>query len=329
MPDSGSRQSSPTPPLTQENDFIDDELPFPMELLGILSLEEAIELSQGSNASRRPSSEDDDASNSTQAEPNRQLIDLLSTLPQSLIMGDDIDIPEPAQDIEIPTEPTHGDTDRVRTALDRDDSDESVVEEQVYPNQPEKWSFHHECFLLTCNGTVQIITEHMQEIFKFSPPLQESFVRSKLVRNAKKQLAFLRRYLPGETHSMLRAEARIVLGQSGLTDPEVVNGKQKIDPMVQQYTMPDPRYTRAKMPPGISPLQEWTKLHDNHLFLFLGDDPENFLRQCRHLFLTPPTRHFVAIRMSQLPFLGLSVSELSTTNIMFSHTVVQRDGMFF
>lgn len=329
MSDADSRESSPTRPHAQGDDGIDDELPLPINLLGIFSLEDAIGLSQRSDSSGRSINGDDDASDSTQADTNRRLIDLLSSLPDSLIMGDEIGAPESEQDTEFPAEGAYVDAGQTRTVSNKNDSDVLMLEQQVYPNQPEKWSAHHEYFLLTCNGTVQIIAEHLQEVFKFWPPLQESFVRSKLVNNARRQLAFLQNYLPGETHSMLRAEARIVLSESDVRDPDVINGRQKVDPMVRQFSMPDPNYPRPKIPPGLPPSEVWTQRHDNHLFLFLGDEPEDFLAQCRHLFTAPPTSRFVAVRMAQLPFLGLNVTELNNTKVVLGHTVVQRDGMFF
>lgn len=63
--------------------------------------------------------------------------------------------------------------------------------EPPYPNQPANWDEHHEYFLWACRGAVPIITDHLQAIFQFSPPLLRSFVRAKLNNNAKRQFEFL------------------------------------------------------------------------------------------------------------------------------------------
>ena len=182
-------------------------------------------------------------------------------------------------------------------------------EEPPYPNQPSDWEPHHEYFLWSCRGTVQVITDHLQAVFQFFPPLLASFVRAKLINNASKQFEFLKKYLPGETHSMLRAEARIVLCESGLTDPQILEGSQAIE--IPQYSPRDWRYSKPVIPGGRPHFESWVLVHDCHLLLFLGSHPQVFLRQCRHLFNCQPTDHFLSVRMAQLPFLGLTVNDLN------------------
>lgn len=178
--------------------------------------------------------------------------------------------------------------------------------EPPYSNQPANWDEHHEHFLWACRGAVPIITDHLQATFQFSPPLLRSFVRAKLNNNAK--FEFSQAYLPGESHSMQRAEARIVLWETGLNDPEAQEGSQCMD--IPQLCPTDSRYTRPRMPRRQPPFTGWAPIHDSHL-LFLGNHPRVFLRQCSWLFDCQPTDHFVSVRMAQLPFVGFSADDIN------------------
>lgn len=183
-------------------------------------------------------------------------------------------------------------------------------DESPYPNQPANWETHHEYFLWPCRGTVSTITDHLQAIFQFSPPLEKPFVRAKLnSHNALRQFEFLQAYLPGESHSMQRAEARIVLWEADLSDPDALEGRQHMD--IPQFSPTDDRYEKPRMPRGRPPFTEWVHIHDSYLLLFLGHHPHVFLRQCRWMFDCQPTDHFVSIRMAQLPFLGVSAEDIS------------------
>lgn len=201
-----------------------------------------------------------------------------------------------------------------------------VLHEPPYPNQPADWEPHHEYFLWSCRGTVQVITDHLQAVFEFRPPLLASFVKAKLINNASRQFDFLQTYLPGEAHSILRAEARIVLCESGLTDPQVLDGSQPIE--TQQYSPKDWRYPKPIMPDGRPPFEDWVTIHDCHLFMFLGCHPQVFLRQCRHLFHDPPTDHFMTVRMAQLPFLGLTATDLGNAMLASKFNDTQQEATF-
>lgn len=181
--------------------------------------------------------------------------------------------------------------------------------EVSYPNQPANWATYHEYFLWSCRGSVPTITDHMQAIYRFSPPLQQSFVRAKLSNhNALRQFEFLQAYLPGEAHSMQRAEARVILWETGLNDPEVQDGRQRIE--VPQFNPPDDRYEKPRLPRGQPPMNQWVHMHDSYLLLFLGNHPSFFLRKCRWMFDCQPTDHFISVRMAQLPFLGISGADI-------------------
>ena len=197
-------------------------------------------------------------------------------------------------------------------------------DEPPYPNQPANWDEHHEYFLWACRGPVPVITDHLQAIFHFSPPLLRSFVRAKLNNNAKRQFEFLQAYLPGESHSMQRAEARIVLWEAGLSDPEAQEGSQRMD--IPQLCPTDSRYTRPRMPRGQPPLTNWVPMHDSYLLLFLGHHPNVFLRQSSWLFDRQPTDHFVSVRMAQLPFLGISADDINDAIISLKQLGPQAGG---
>lgn len=322
----GDRESSPTGFPHQDGGGSEDDLSVTTRLMRLFSFGYAPGPLQTSHSFQWSDDSSDEASVSTHRGPSRRIIDALSSV----------------RNTESPAEAAHGVIGRMRgvfnqggmgtsplpnTTSTQDGAGELTLDEPPYPNQPGTWSPHHEFFLLSCRGTVQVITDHLQAIFDFSPPLLGSFVRSKLVNNARRQIAFLQTYLPGETHSMLRAEARIVLVESGLTDPDVFNGAQNLD--ILQYDLTDPRYTYPEMPPGLPPSEDWAILHDNHLFLFLGDSPQVFLTQCRHLFRSPPTSYFIAVRMAQLPFLDLNATRLNKAAVTSRYGVVRRQGMFF
>lgn len=186
----------------------------------------------------------------------------------------------------------------------------ALFDEPPYPNQPANWETHHEYFLWSCRGTVSTITDHLQAVFQFSPSLERSFVRAKLNdHNALRQFEFLQEYLPGESHSMQRAEARIILWEAGISDPDALEGRQRME--MPQFSPTDHRYERPKMPHGQPPFTDWVHIHDSYLLLFLGHHPHVFLRQCHWMFDCQPTDHFVSIRMAQLPFLGISAEDIS------------------
>lgn len=183
-------------------------------------------------------------------------------------------------------------------------------DETPYPNQPANWETYHEYFLWTCRGNVSTITDHLQAVFRFSPPLAKSFVRAKLNNhNALRQFEFLQEYLPGESHSMQRAEARIILWETGISDPDALEGRQRME--IPQFSPTDHRYERPRMPHGRPSFTDWVHIHDSYLLLFLGHHPHVFLRQCHWMFDCRPTDHFVSIRMAQLPFLGISAEDVS------------------
>lgn len=185
-----------------------------------------------------------------------------------------------------------------------------AFDEAPYPNQPANWETHHEYFLWSCRGIVSTITDHLQAVFQFSPPLERSFVRAKLNdHNALRQFEFLQEYLPGESHSIQRAEARIILWETGLSDPDAQEGRQRME--IPQFSPTDHRYERPKIPHGQPPFTDWVHIHDSYLLLFLGHHPHVFLRQCHWMFDCQPTDHFVSIRMAQLPFLGISAEDIS------------------
>ena len=260
-------------------------------------------------------------SSAPQGDPYQQTRDALTDVVTSLLQTEQalsqhgsLSVPAP---IPMPT----------RRPIHRPFGQPAPNNEPPYPNQPANWDEHHEYFLWACRGAVPIITDHLQAIFQFSPPLLRSFVRAKLNNNAKRQFEFLQAYLPGESHSMQRAEARIVLWEAGLNDPEAQEGSQRMD--IPQHCPTDSRYTRPRMPRGQPPFTDWVSMHDSYLLLFLGHHPDVFQRQSSWLFDCQPTDHFVSVRMAQLPFLGISADDINNAIISLKQFRPQAGGIFF
>ncbi|KKK15815.1 hypothetical protein AOCH_006388 [Aspergillus ochraceoroseus] len=172
---------------------------------------------------------------------------------------------------------------------------------------PTGWNTHHDYFLWACRGTVPVITDHLQAVFAFSPPIEETFVAERLSGvNAYKQITFLKTYLPGETHSLQRAEARGVIYEANISHPDVRSGSQQLD--IEQL---DPRNSQYLEPvfPGGGPA-EWTRYDDAYAALYLGDHPEALRGDYSWVFPSRLSLEFLSLRMAQIPHLNLTWVEL-------------------
>ncbi|KAL2808716.1 hypothetical protein BJX63DRAFT_424392 [Aspergillus granulosus] len=180
----------------------------------------------------------------------------------------------------------------------------------IEPNQatwPTNWDTHHDYFLWSCRGNVQIIADHLQAVFAFDPPIEETFVAARLGGvNAYKQLTFLRKYLPGETHSQQLAEARGVLYEADISNPDVRWGTQKLD--LKQWNPGDFEYMDPVMPCWAPP--NWTRADDAFAAMYIGDHPSVFQREYGWAFPDTPSLEFIRIRMAQIPYLNLSWGNL-------------------
>ncbi|KAL3472764.1 hypothetical protein BJX99DRAFT_249400 [Aspergillus californicus] len=186
-------------------------------------------------------------------------------------------------------------------------SPRELEEEPDLNTWPTSWETHHDYYLWACRGSVEVITDHLQVVFVFDPPLQEDFVSARLGGvNAYKQLTFLRKYLPGERHSMQRAEARGVLYEADISDPDVRSGTQKLD--VRQTNPGSPGYIKPVLPCW-GP-RNWSRTDDAFAAMYLGDHPDTFLREYTFAFHATPSIEFVRIRMAQIQHLNLNLAEL-------------------
>ncbi|KAL2828724.1 hypothetical protein BDW59DRAFT_43173 [Aspergillus cavernicola] len=172
---------------------------------------------------------------------------------------------------------------------------------------PTNWGIHHDYFLWACRGSVTVITDHIQAVFAFNPPIEERFVSARLGGvNAYKQLTFLSKHLPGETHSMQRAVARGVLYEADISDPDVRDGIKKLD--VKQAKSGTLEYIEPILPCWAP--HNWNRADDAFAAMYIGDHPNVFLREYGFVFREPPSDEFVRIRMAQIPHLNLSWTEL-------------------
>ncbi|KAL2795891.1 hypothetical protein BJX66DRAFT_336593 [Aspergillus keveii] len=177
---------------------------------------------------------------------------------------------------------------------------------------PTNWDTHHDYFLWSCRGSVEVITDHLQAVFAFDPPIEETFVAARLGGvNAYKQLTFLRKYLPGETHSMQLAEARCVLYEANISNPDVRWGTQKLD--VKQSNPGDFEYIDPALPCWAPP--NWDRADDAFAAMYIGDHPSVFQREYGWVFSDTPGLEFIRIRMAQIPHLNLSWGELNVAKL--------------
>lgn len=172
---------------------------------------------------------------------------------------------------------------------------------------PSGWERHHDYFLWACRGNVTVITDHLQAVFCFDPPIEETFVAARLSGiNAFRQITFLQKYLPSETHTLERAKARGVLYEANISYPDVRMGIQKLE--TQQPSPGSPEYIEPILPCWAP--SDWKRIDDAFAAMFLGEDPAVLIDQYGFVFEEPLSVEFVRIRMSQLPYLNITWEEL-------------------
>ncbi|RDW60361.1 uncharacterized protein DSM5745_10819 [Aspergillus mulundensis] len=202
---------------------------------------------------------------------------------------------------------------RLSSNIEREREAAEIASSRELDNEPDQatwpcgWSRFHDYFLWTCRGTVTVITDHLQAVFRFNPAINETFVAERLCGvNAYKQLTFLQKYLPGEIHSLQRAEARGVVYEADISHPDVRMGTQ--DLYIEQPDAGDPKYIKPVLPCWAPP--GWDRADDAFAALYLGEHPLVFLREYGWACAEMPTLEFVSIRMAQLPHLNLNWLEL-------------------
>ncbi|KAL4868822.1 hypothetical protein BDV12DRAFT_93788 [Aspergillus spectabilis] len=168
---------------------------------------------------------------------------------------------------------------------------------------PANWETHHDYFLWACRGTVPVITDHLQAVFAFDPPIDETFVAARLCGvNAYKQMTFLAQWLPGETHSLQRAEARGVVYEADISHPNVRMGSQLLD--MKQSDHGSNEYIEPVVPCWAP--RHWGRTYDSILALYLGEPPSRFHHDYNWAFDDGLSIEFIRIRMAQIPHLNLN-----------------------
>lgn len=172
---------------------------------------------------------------------------------------------------------------------------------------PSAWEPYIEYFLWTCRGNVPLITDHLQAIFGFNPPIDETAVAARLGGvHACRQMTFLRKYLPGETHSLQRAEARGVIYEANISHPDIRMGSQGLE--LRQLDSGHPEYVQPILPCWAP--RSWSREDDAFAALYLGEHPAVFQREYSWTLSDIPSIEFISIRMAQIPHLNLSWAEL-------------------
>ncbi|KAL4808505.1 hypothetical protein BDV18DRAFT_158592 [Aspergillus unguis] len=180
-------------------------------------------------------------------------------------------------------------------------------------NEPDRstwpigWGRHHDYFLWACRGSVPVVTDHLQAVFNFGPPIDETFVAARLSGvNAFRQITFLQKYLPGELLTLERAKARGVLYEANISHPEVRMGTQYLD--TEQPSPGSPEYIEPILPCWAPP--HWSHADDAFTAMYLGEDPAVFLDQYGFTLAEQPSLEFIRIRMAQIPFVDLTWDDL-------------------
>ncbi|KAL4900534.1 hypothetical protein BDW74DRAFT_93406 [Aspergillus multicolor] len=206
---------------------------------------------------------------------------------------------------------------RLSSNAEREREAAEIASPRELDNEPDQatwppgWSTFHDYFLWTCRGTVTVISDHLQAVFRFNPAIDETFVAGRLGGvNAYKQLTFLQKYLPGEVHSLQRAEARAVVYEAEIFHPDVRMGTQDLE--IKQPDAGDPEYVDTIIPCWAPP--GWGRADDAFAALYLGEHPLVFLREYGWVWAEMPSLEFVSIRMAQLPHLNLNWLELQAAN---------------
>ena len=173
--------------------------------------------------------------------------------------------------------------------------------------------------MYSCRGEVSAVTSRLQEVFQFEPEVSQIWVGRQLNRaeNIRQQIAYLETYLPGETGTLERAEARLRMVQSGVFIQDVYDGKSAgqvfdIDPTSDAYIEP--------IPPADLPTR-WTPLLDAILLTALPDIPDmeafwvenaGILQETSEQGVGwPRKKHALNLRCGQLKYLRLSEEQLA------------------
>lgn len=185
--------------------------------------------------------------------------------------------------------------------------------------RPQNWQRFHQYFMYSRRGDVTEVTNELQDTFHFEPVISKAWVGRQLnkAENIREQTEFLEAYLPGETGTLDRAEARLQMGLSGFFIQDTYDGKSAgqifdIDPASDAYTKP---IRPADLPPT------WTPSLDAILLTVLPEISlmEGFWIENAALLQemyedgvgSSRKEHALSLRCGQLSYLRLSEDQLA------------------
>jgi hypothetical protein len=162
-----------------------------------------------------------------------------------------------------PEDPLSSDSDGPQTEANENGTD---------PEQPARWQNFHQYFMYSCRGEVSAVTCRLQETFQFEPETSRIWVGRQLNRseNIRQQIEYLETYLPGETGTLERAEARQRMVQSGIFIQDVYDGKSA--GQIFDIDLTSDAYIEPIQPADLP--TTWTPLLDATLLTVLPDIPD-------------------------------------------------------
>lgn len=174
---------------------------------------------------------------------------------------------------------------------------------------PNEWTRFLDMLLWSFRGNSAAVNAQLQDRYKFHPPIRVDWVRLRLRETAAHQLAWLQKFLPGETGTILRVRIRATVINAG--NDLFHEGPTEDDtpePGSSAYSQHPP------LPPG-GP-ENWNWKWDIILCQSLGngEDPIDILRllrKMRHPDLKGLTKAWLEERMAQSGHLGIDVQDLA------------------
>lgn len=158
------------------------------------------------------------------------------------------------------------------SSSDSDGPQSEASENGTEPEQPARWQNFHQYFMYSCRGEVSAVTRRLQETFQFEPETSRIWVGRQLNRseNIRQQIEYLETYLPGETGTLERAEARRRMAQSGIFIQDVYDGKSA--GQIVDTDLTSDAYIEPIQPADLP--ATWTPLLDATLLTVLPDIPD-------------------------------------------------------
>lgn len=173
---------------------------------------------------------------------------------------EDDDGDEDEVDHDIEEDPWSSDSDVPQPEANDNDTD---------PERPPGWQKFHQYFMYSCRGDVSAVTSTLRDGFQFERHVSEAWVGTQLnkLANIREQIEYLEAYLPGETGTLDRAEARLRMRLSSVFIQDTYDGKSAgqifdIDTASDAYIEP---VRPADLP------ATWTALLDATLLTALPD----------------------------------------------------------